>query len=160
MDTLIPEQIIRGIPDSATIDLPSRKSLPKLGQTTADVAKLDQRYENEKETAIEAAVEMRDQLEADGIIDRHEKLQPARPEIDENLIGAEIEILYAYVEPDGSTKNMWCQGIVVAVRNGNRIHIEWDASTLRDGDLPVTEETLLKSKYNKHVVGGWRYSID
>jgi hypothetical protein len=82
------------------------------------------------------------------------------PDVDENLIGAELEILYSYDEPDGSTQNMWCQGIVVAVRTNSRIHIEWDASTLRDGDIPITEETLLKSKYNKHVVGGWRYSID
>ena len=160
VDTLIPQQSVRGIPNSADIDLPSRKAFPTLGQTTADVARLDQRYEDEKEAAIEAAIEMRDRLEADGVIDRHEKMQPARPDVDENLIGAELEILYSYDEPDGSTRNMWCQGIVVAVRTNNRIHIEWDASTLRDGDIPITEETLLKSKYNKHVVGGWRYSID
>ena len=29
---------------------------------------------------------------------------------------------------------MWCQGEVVAVRTKNRVHIEWDASTLHDGD--------------------------
>ncbi len=68
--------------------------------------------------------------------------------------------LYSYDEPDGSTKNMWCQGVVVAVRTRNRIHIEWDTSTLRDDDQPITEETLMKSKYNKHVIGGWRYSIE
>ncbi len=55
---------------------------------------------------------------------------------------------------------MWCQGIVVAIRTRNRVHIKWDTSTLRDGDEPVTEETLQKSKYNKHVIGGWRYSIE
>jgi glutaredoxin-related protein len=33
-------------------------------------------------------------------------------------------------------------------------------STLRDGDESITEETLLQTKYNKHVVGGWRYSIE
>jgi hypothetical protein len=37
---------------------------------------------------------------------------------------------------------------------------KWDASTLREGDEPITEEVLLKSKYNKHVIGGWRYSIE
>jgi hypothetical protein len=76
------------------------------------------------------------------------------------LIDAEIEILYSYTEPDGSTKNMWCQGKVVAVRTRNRIHIECDASILCEGDEPITEEVLLKSKYNKHVIGGWRYSIE
>jgi hypothetical protein len=49
VDTLIPQQSVRGIPNSADIDLPSRKALPTLGQTTADVARLDQRYEDEKD---------------------------------------------------------------------------------------------------------------
>ena len=159
-NTLIPEQKRRGIPDSPTMDLPSRKFTPQLGTRTADVDRLDERYENVKDKAIAEAVAMRDKLEDEGVIDRHEKLQPARPEVDEDLIGAEIEILYSYDEPDGSTTNMWCQGEVVAVRTKNRVHIQWDASTLREGDYPTTEETLLKSKYNKHVIGGWRYSIE
>jgi hypothetical protein len=123
---------------------------------------LDQLHENKKQEAIKEAVDMQNQMEDDGIIDRHEHLQPAQPEVDDDLINAEIEILYSYsyVEPDGSTKNMWCQGKVVAVRTRNQIHIEWDASTLREGDEPITEEVLLKSKYNKHVIGGWRYSIE
>ena len=103
---------------------------------------------------------MRDKLEDEGIIDRHERLQPARLEVDEDLIGAEIEILYSYDKLDGSTTKMWCQGEVVAVRTRNRVHIQWDTSTLRDGDESITEETLLKTKYNKHVIGGWRYSIE
>ena len=118
VEKLIPEQSKRGIPNSATIDLPARKVMPQLGMRTADLDALDQRYENEKQKAIEEAVAMRNQMEDDdnGIIDRHERLQPAWPEVDEDLIDAEIEILYSYVEPDESNKNMWCQGKVVAVR--------------------------------------------
>jgi hypothetical protein len=69
------------------------------------------------------------------------------------LINAEIEILYSYVEPDGSTKNMWCQGKVVAVQTRNRIHIEWDAGTLCEGDEPITEEVLLKSSTTNMLLG-------
>jgi hypothetical protein len=87
-------------------------------------------------------------------------LQPTRPEVNEDLIGAELEILYSYVEPDGSNKNMWCQGVVVAVLPRNKVHIEWEQSTLREGDESITEKVLLKTKYNKHVIGGWRYSIE
>ena len=68
----------------------------------------------------------------------HPLLRPARIELDEDFIGAEIEILYSYEEPDGSTTKMWCQGEVVAVRTKYRVHIEWDASTLREGDEPIT----------------------
>jgi len=82
-----------------------------------------------------------------------------RHDVDEKLIGVELEILYSYDEPDGSTKKMWRQGVVVMIRTRNSVHIKWDTSTLRDGDEPVTEETM-KLKYNKHVIGGWRYSIE
>ena len=69
-------------------------------------------------------------------------------------------MLFAYKEPDGSINMMWCQGTVMAVKNNSKVHIKWDSSTLREGDKAITEETLLKSKYNKHVLGGWRYSLD
>jgi hypothetical protein len=123
------------------MDLPARKYTPQLGTRTSDVDRLDERYEDAKDKAIVEAVAMRNKLQDEGVIDRHEKLQPARPEVDEDLIGAEIEILYSYDEPDRSTLNMWCQGEVVAVRTKNRVYIEWDASTLREGDEPITEET-------------------
>ena len=61
-------------------------------------------------------------------------MHPVRPDIDEDLIGAEIEILYKYVEPDGSSNNMRCQGIVIALQIRNRIHIELSASTFCEGD--------------------------
>ena len=113
-EKLIPEQTHRGIPTSPTMNMPSRKVTPQLGKRTADVAELEERYENEKQKAVEEAIKLRDQLEDEGIIDRHERLQPTRPEVNEDLIGAKLEILYSYVEPDGSNKNMWCQGVVVA----------------------------------------------
>lgn len=89
--------------------LPSRKVTPQLGQTTADVEKLNQRNEDEKAHTIEVAVTVRGQLQSEGIsiIDKHERRQPAaRPYIDENLL------VYSYDELDGSFRNMWCQGIV------------------------------------------------
>jgi len=115
VDILVPEQAVRGIPEVPTMDLPPRKVTPRLGQRTVDVEMLDERYEEERQSAINEAVAMRAQLENEGVIDKHEKLQPARPDVDEKLIGVELEILYSYDEPDGSTKKMWCQGIVVAI---------------------------------------------
>ncbi len=71
-----------------------------------------------------------------------------------------MERLLSYDEPDGTLSNMWCQGMVVGVKKNNKVPIKWDGSTLREGDIAITEETLLKSKYNKHVLGGWRFSLD
>ena len=53
------------------MDLPSRKSLPQLGTKSSDVDKLDQRYENEKEAAIQKATQLREQMEEAGLTDRH-----------------------------------------------------------------------------------------
>jgi hypothetical protein len=72
---------------------------------------------------IEAAEKLREQLETEGTIDRYEKLQPSRPEVDEQLIGQEIEQLWIYEEEDGETVLPWCQGVVVAIKNRNKDHI-------------------------------------
>ena len=42
---------------------------------------------------------MREDLEASGIIDRYEKMQPKkRPKINESFVGADIEQLWEYTE--------------------------------------------------------------
>ena len=97
---------------------------------------------------------MQDHIERQGKTDRYEKLQPPRPDIDESLVGTEIEQLWMMTEEDGRTFLQWCQGLVVAVKTNNRVHIQWNESCLREGDLTITEEMLLKSKYNKHVEQG------
>jgi hypothetical protein len=161
VDTIIPEQSSRGIPDMPTMDLPSRKETKQLGTRTVDVEELDSRYEAEKGETIAKAVQMRDEQEDKGELDRYEKLQPrTRPEVDESLIGVEMEQLWEYTEPDGSKVLQWCQGIIVGVKTRNRVHIQWNENCLREGGLPITEEVFMKSKYNKHVEGGWRMSVD
>ena len=160
VDVILPEERKRGIPAKPQMNLPSRKNLPQLGGKTADVDALEMQYEIQKDKAVEEAIKLREELEEQGMTDRHEKLQPPRPDVDEKLVDVEIEMLFSYDEPDGTSSNMWCQGMVVGVKKDNKVHIKWDGSTLREGDIAITEETLLKSKYNKHVLGGWRYSLD
>ena len=62
------------------------------------------------------------------VLDRYEKLQPLRPNVDENMIGEAIEKLWHYTEEVGTVVQQWCQGIVVATQiwisftlNGKRI---------------------------------------
>ena len=75
------------------------------------------------------------------------------------MIGLEIEQLWMFEEEDGKKVAQWCQGLVVAVKTRNRVHIQWNADCLREGDTPISEEVLMKSKYNRHVEGGWRMSL-
>jgi hypothetical protein len=160
VDVILPEEKKRGLPDKPEMNLPSCKYLPQLGEKTADVDVLEMKYEMEKDKAIEEAIQLREDCDVQGLTDRHEKLQPPRPEVDAKLVDKEMEMLFAYKEPDGSINMMWCQGTVMAVKKNSKVHIKWDISTLREGDKAITEETILKSKYNKHVLGGWRYSLD
>jgi hypothetical protein len=64
---------------------------------------------------------LREQLETEATIDRYEKLQPSRPEVDEQLIGQGIEQLWIYEEEDEETVPQWCQGVAVAINNGNNL---------------------------------------
>jgi len=127
------------------------KAAPQLGTMTSDVEALEYCYENDKESAINKAVKMRETVEAEGVTDRHEKLQPPRSCVEETMIGLEI----------GGWKKVaqWCQGLVVAVKTRNRVHIQWNADCLLEEDIPISEKVLMKSKYNKHVEGGWRMSL-
>lgn len=59
---------------------------------TVDVVHLEEKDEEEKKLA-ESGAAMREELEAAGEIDQYEKMQPERPRVDENLIGARMEQL-------------------------------------------------------------------
>ena len=103
---------------------------------------------------------MRDEMMAGGIVDIYEKGQCPRPEVDDNLIGTKIEQLWEFTEGDGTVVPQWCQGIVVAVEKNNRVHIKWDKKCLCEGDLMVTQEKFLKTKWNKQVNEAWRMNLD
>ena len=70
--------------------------------------------------------------------------------------GSAIEQLWMYTEDGRSVIIQWCHGIVVAVKKQNTVHTEWSDNFLREGNSNVTEETRMKSKYNKHTEGGWQ----
>ena len=142
------------------MELPPRKRMPQLGTKAADVEELDDRYKNEKDTAIESTIQLRESLESDGLADRHEQMQPPRPEVNEEMIGLEIEQLWMFEETDGSKVPQWCKSLIVTVKSRNRVHIKWSANCLREGDLGITEEVLIKSMFNTHVEGGWRMSLE
>ena len=115
----------------------------------ANVKELDDHYKNEKEAAIESAIQLRESLEADGLVHRHEQMQLPRPEVNEEIIVLEIEQLWMFEEANDSKVPQWCQGLVVTVKTRSGVHTQWNDNCLHEGDLQITEEVLMKSKYNK-----------
>ena len=69
----------------------------------------------------------------------------------EHLIGLEVEQLWIFEEEDGTRVKQWCQDLVIAIKTRDRVHIQGDEECLHDGDLPISEQVLMKSKYNRHV---------
>ena len=160
MNNVIPEQRTQQIPEVPPIELPSRGNRSMLGTKAKDINALDDRHETEKEQFVVDAEKLREELEMEGKTDRHERMQPTTmPAIDEHFVGAKIEQYWEYEEEDGSLVPQWCQGKIVAVKKKNKVHIEWNEVCLRPGHPRITEERLLKSKWNKHVVEGWRMDL-
>ena len=82
-----------GVPDQPSMELPSCKETNQLGTQTLDLDDIEKHYDNELELAIEEATAICEQLETDREKDRYDKLQPPRPDIDDNFVGAAIEQL-------------------------------------------------------------------
>ena len=102
IEKILPEEKSRGVPDVPPVNLPSRAIRCQLGTRSADVDDLEKFREDEKEEIIDGGIKLREKLEDDGIVDRYEKRQGARPDVDENLIGAKIEQLWEFKEKDGT----------------------------------------------------------
>ena len=82
--------------------------------------------------------------------------------VDESFLGAKIEQLWIFREKQNDVVTetpQWCQGTVVAVMKRNNVHIEWDDNCLRSGDEKITKQTLLKTRYNKHIESAWRMNL-
>ena len=74
--------------------------------------------------------------------------------------------MWEFNELDGNKLNQWCKGKVVAIKKGNKVQIQWEQDILHECYPKISQETLVKSRYNKHVLGkkgvspGWRMNLD
>ena len=89
------------------------------------------------------------------------KRQPTSvPKIDKTILDKRIQLLFQYPERDKDDKKVWCQGLVVGVKKGNIVRIQWDKKYLRPGDLEITEEELITERFNKKYLYSWRLDIN
>ena len=162
IDNIILEQDKQIILDKPMIDLPScGENRPTLGQKAADIELLDKLQKKEEEIFFKEAIDMRVQLELDGVIDRNKRIHPTpMPSINATFVDTNIEQLWEYTEENGEVRVQWCQGLVVAVKekksSNNKVEIKWNETYVREGGRypAVTEETLLETYWNKHRIKG------
>ena len=108
--------------------------------------------------------------------------QLSAPKIDESLINKRIEVLCEYFDEEDVPFYCWSKGTVDAVptkdgqmnnKKGNKSNkkkksvdanniaiILWDEEYCVEGSPNRTQQKLLKSKWNKHTPGAWRFVLE
>jgi len=160
---IIPEEQKRCIPQKPKAILPSRglRETHKLGTLTADVIELNKNEEKCKKDVVKAATEFRDKEIKEGKVDMTVQGQPtSAPKIDKTILDKRIQQLFEFPEKEKADRKVWCKGLVVGVKKGNIVRIQWDKKYLRPGDLEITEETLITERFNKKYLYSWRLDIN
>ena len=157
-------------PNEPVVKVPKPKEVPVLGTRTAEYAKLNEKYEDEKEVIKNNAETLRLQREARGEGSMYSIMQPhARPDLEE-LIGKRIDVLENYDITNPDTNEVephayWSQGEVLNVvsKKPPKVNVNWDIIPNLPGydkEHVVGVCELKPSLWNKQKVGAWRMDID
>ena len=98
----------------------------QLGTRSKYLDVLDNERESKNDDFKITSEELRETMEMDGQTDIYKKIQPDRPEVNEDLIGARIEKIWEFDELGGNKLNQWCKGKVAAIKKLNKVHIQWE----------------------------------
>ena len=158
------------IPNEPPIKTPMRKKLPILGSQIMMVKNLDDNYIREKKKFKGKANNIRKEREKQGIGSIYSELQPkVRPEIDQDLIGRRIDVLFKFdildrKEPEQALR--WCQGEVTRIFKEKKkptVEVLWDEvneSIEKESRVRVKSSVeLYTRKWNKDCEGAWRMDI-
>ena len=109
----------------------------------------------------ENAIKEWERRERDNETDRDaSKQQNIMPEIDDSLVGFNIEYCFTYDEEDGSQYLSWVDGYVIKIINVKTrvVEIEWNKKKVIEGDATVTKQKLGICKWNPKnpLEGAWR----
>ncbi len=75
-----------------------------------------------------------------------------------------IDMCFSYSDEDGETLQWW-QGTVIRVMREERtyvtVEVKWDKVCLREGDREVSQDKLMRSKWNSnnHEQGKWQENL-
>ena len=95
-----------------------------MGKISKQLDVLDNEREAKKDYFKITSAELRETMYIDVQTDRYKKIQPDRPEVNKELIGARIEQMWGFNELDGNKLNQWYKGIVVSINKVNKVHIQ------------------------------------
>ena len=154
------------------LSLPSRKSLPIVGQLSADILAIDSEQSELRDDLETNALEKRNADISNGDQDNFRNLQPAtapalRP-------GLRIDMLFNYSDLDADDELlMWSQGVIQVVSDGTNIikegggfhkrgdcQVLWDRNESRNEDASSSIVCLPACNFNKYIENSWRLDVN
>ena len=110
----------------------------------------------------------RDRLEESGFGDQLMEMQETSWAIEKNsnwIMIFKLDLCFLYYNDDCNDILQWCQGTIIKVvkEKGTFVVVEvkWEEECLKPGDIEVTTERLMKSKWNPttHEHGSWSENL-
>eukprot|EP00957_Ditylum_brightwellii_P020963 1580323-Ditylum_brightwellii.AAC.1 len=119
LNIIIEQEGLHNIHDNPPAFLSTQKVLPNLGLETVDVSALDKICASGLTEFEHKARTVRLECEAAGFGDCYAEMQSdVQPNVDEHLIGCQLEICSKYDLENGKETCVWHQGIVLAISDG------------------------------------------
>jgi hypothetical protein len=164
-DVVIPLQDTEDVPELPPINLPQHSVNYTMGTKSADLLALyNSAHDKEDSIRLKAMIE-RDRLENSGFGDQLTELQQTSWAIEKIRAGSfKLDMCFMYND-DSNDILQWCQGTITRIvkekNNCVWVDVEWDKECLKQGDVNMTTERLMKSKWNPttHEHGSWRENL-
>ena len=149
------------VPSEPPLTLPAPPDLPVIGTKASIDMTTGSFYADKLMNVKKQAYKERDAREAQGKGDRWSEMQEFNaPEVNSDLVGFNIEMLFEYPDDDGGRLTNWYNGEVISIVNEKKstVRIKWDPLCLGENDEPETVEQLLPMKWNQNNAkpGVWR----
>jgi hypothetical protein len=158
---VIPLQDVNKVPDQAPIKLPTRPDNYTLETKSADLLGLDDAVLAKEERMKLNAMLEQDRRENSGFGNQLMEMQQTSWAINKVRKGSfRIDMCFSYGDKDGNILQ-WCQGTVIKVLKEENtfvtIQIKWDKECLKEGDREISQDKLMRSKWNsnEHKQGTW-----
>mmetsp|Transcript_3583 Transcript_3583/g.11053 ORF Transcript_3583/g.11053 Transcript_3583/m.11053 type:complete len:311 (-) Transcript_3583:70-1002(-) len=168
------------LPRRAAVPVMKRKTFKELGTPMVQAASTSMTTKDlDPEQLLKLAERKREELEIEGELDITSDRQPAKPpKLNDEFVGAEIEINWRYWtldEKTGKRKAMliWCAGEVVQIANGTSdkesprcqkilqagaVRIRWPADADFEEEETFSWSVLTEGNWNRNKHMGWRFS--
>ena len=147
-----------GVPEKPLLRFQDNTTKYTLGTRSAlEVELLDNHSKTAEEIEGEAMLERaRREMEGETDLDASRQTH-IMPNVDDNLVGFNIEFCFSYVDEDGGEYLAWIDGVVEQIVNAGKrmVEIRWNEQKVHEDDVKVSRHKLQIRKWNANKAGAW-----